>query len=272
MKTSLRSAVIPSPQRRSRPRVKDRPNPKARPSGQHPRRQFLRLAVGAAVKDKFENYLHREVCAGRVPITVARQEIATDWLKYCLAWQGDTSSLPLTSSTMQNNSFSTAATFAEYGIDWSLRSGYEVDHIISLALGGSNEMSNLYPESCSIQYGARVKDKFDNYLHREVCAGRVPITVAQQGIATDWLRYYFAWQGDTSSLPLTSSTMQNNSSSTAATSSAEIYYTSSYGSAKIFYPASCGVWKGLSTSYLMSFSSLKALLAKYPNRTLSPQC
>ena len=48
MKTSLRPAATPSPQRLSRPRVGDRPYPKTRPSGQHPRRQFLRLAVGAA--------------------------------------------------------------------------------------------------------------------------------------------------------------------------------------------------------------------------------
>ena len=48
MKASLRPAAMLSPQRRSRPRVNDRPYPKTRPSGQHPRRQFLRLAVGAA--------------------------------------------------------------------------------------------------------------------------------------------------------------------------------------------------------------------------------
>jgi tripartite-type tricarboxylate transporter receptor subunit TctC len=48
MKTSLRPAATPSPQRRSRPRVNDRPYPKTRPLGQHPRRQLLRLAVGAA--------------------------------------------------------------------------------------------------------------------------------------------------------------------------------------------------------------------------------
>ena len=46
MKTSLRKAA--TPQHRSRPRRNDRPYPKTRPSGQHPRRQFLRLAVGAA--------------------------------------------------------------------------------------------------------------------------------------------------------------------------------------------------------------------------------
>src|SRR6516225_6852325 len=46
MKTSLRPAA--KPQYQSPPRRNDRPYPKTRPSGQHPRRQFLRLAVGAA--------------------------------------------------------------------------------------------------------------------------------------------------------------------------------------------------------------------------------
>jgi hypothetical protein len=50
MKTSLRSVATASPQRRSRPRANDWPFPKTLPSGQHPRRQFLRLAVGAAAQ------------------------------------------------------------------------------------------------------------------------------------------------------------------------------------------------------------------------------
>jgi tripartite-type tricarboxylate transporter receptor subunit TctC len=53
MKTSLCPAATPSPQRRSRPRVKDRTYPKTPPSGQHPRRQFLRLAAGAAALPAF---------------------------------------------------------------------------------------------------------------------------------------------------------------------------------------------------------------------------
>jgi tripartite-type tricarboxylate transporter receptor subunit TctC len=48
MKASLRAAATPSPQHRSRPRVNDWLYPKTRPSGQHTRRQFSRLAVGAA--------------------------------------------------------------------------------------------------------------------------------------------------------------------------------------------------------------------------------
>ena len=80
--------------------------------------------------------------------------------------------------------------FAEYGIDWSQHSGYEVDHIISLELGGSNDISNLYPESYTIQYGARVKDVFENYLHAQVCSGNMPIHEAQREISSNWLQYY----------------------------------------------------------------------------------
>jgi hypothetical protein len=46
MKSSLRQTA--TPQHRSRPRGNDRPHPKTPSSGQHPRRQFLHLAAGAA--------------------------------------------------------------------------------------------------------------------------------------------------------------------------------------------------------------------------------
>lgn len=164
--------------------------------------------------------------------------------------------------------------FAEYGIPWSEHSGYEVDHIISLELGGSNDISNLYPESYSIQYNAHVKDTFENYLHSQICSDKIPVAVAQAEISTDWLKYYLAWKNGTdvpppvaqvapTSVPVT--TTQTSISSAA-------YYTSSYGSSKYYYPASCSAWKSLSSKYLVSFPSLQALLEKYPNQTLSPQC
>jgi hypothetical protein len=165
--------------------------------------------------------------------------------------------------------------FAEYGIDWSLRSGYEVDHIISLELGGSNDISNLFPESYSTQYGARVKDKLESYLHEQVCHGKLPIAVAQQEISTDWLQYYLAWQNGLASIPSSSSTPAQSSvpsPSVPVTSSDAEYYTSSYRSSKYYYPASCSAWHSLSASYLVSFGSLQALLVEYPDRTLSPQC
>src|SRR4051794_24585810 len=161
--------------------------------------------------------------------------------------------------------------FAEYGIDYSLHSGYEVDHIISLELGGSNDISNLFPESYSIQYGARIKDKFENHLHKLVCDGTLPIATAQQEIATGWVKYYIAWQGNASATaPLLSA--QGSVPASANLSSDAAYYTSSYSTAKYYYPASCNAWKSLSQSYIASFSSLSELLSKFPNRTLSPQC
>ena len=80
--------------------------------------------------------------------------------------------------------------FKEYDIPYSQHSNYEVDHIISLELGGSNDISNLYPESYLITNGARVKDKLENYLHKQVCNGTIAISEAQREISINWLQYY----------------------------------------------------------------------------------
>jgi hypothetical protein len=155
--------------------------------------------------------------------------------------------------------------FAEYGIDWSLHSGYEVDHIVSLELGGSNDISNLFPESYSIQYGARTKDKLEDNLHEQVCTHRLPLAVAQDEIATDWLKYYLAAQDNTDPMPPLRTGEADAVSAISASSFAGRYYTSSYSTAKYFYPGSCNAWKSLSPSYLVGFGSLEALLARYPN-------
>jgi hypothetical protein len=142
----------------------------------------------------------------------------------------------------------------------------------SLELGGSNDISNLFSESYSIEYGARIKDRFENYLHDQACAHGLRLPVAQREIATDWLKYYLAWQGGTASVQPSLSAEDTRLSAVSASSSAATYYTSSYSTAKYYCPASCGAWKSLSPSYLVGFASLEGLLAKYPNRTLSPQC
>ena len=80
--------------------------------------------------------------------------------------------------------------FKEYGISWSLHSNYEVDHLISLELGGSNDISNLFPESYLITNGARIKDKLENYLHSQICSGKMSVKEAQKEISTNWVYYY----------------------------------------------------------------------------------
>ncbi len=56
------------------------------------------------------------------------------------------------------------------------------------------------------------------------------------------------------------------------TQTSGLVYTSSHYTAKYYYPEACDGWKSLSKTNLKSFSSTSALLASYPDRTLSPQC
>ena len=66
-----------------------------------------------------------------------------------------------------------------------------MDHLISLELGGSNSIRNLWPESRRTQpWNAWVKDALENKLHRMVCTGQLDLKVAQHDIATNWIAAY----------------------------------------------------------------------------------
>jgi hypothetical protein len=81
--------------------------------------------------------------------------------------------------------------FREYGLPVrSYGRSYEVDHIVSLELGGSNDPANLYPEAAAPAPGYHVKDRLENRLHALVCAGQFPLGVAQRDIARDWVALY----------------------------------------------------------------------------------
>ena len=67
---------------------------------------------------------------------------------------------------------------------------YEVDHFISLELGGSNDISNLWPEAADPKPGFHEKDKVENYLHEQVCNGTIALDAAQKEIAGNWLNVY----------------------------------------------------------------------------------
>lgn len=81
--------------------------------------------------------------------------------------------------------------YAEYGITSHKAGDFEVDHLISLELGGSNSIKNLWPESYRTQpWNARVKDALENEMHDEICSGTIDMAVAQKEIATDWIASY----------------------------------------------------------------------------------
>src|SRR5579884_3256426 len=80
--------------------------------------------------------------------------------------------------------------YAEYGIYHHSTGEYEVDHLVSLELGGSNDISNLWPEAASPTPGFHQKDQVENYLHDQVCSGAMSLQEAQVEIATNWLAVY----------------------------------------------------------------------------------
>ena len=81
---------------------------------------------------------------------------------------------------------------------------YEIDHLISLELGGCNAQSNLWPQSYSGTWNARIKDRLEDWM-----AGQVRQTLAKIGhdaatallaqfqheMATNWTNAYITHLG-----------------------------------------------------------------------------
>lgn len=85
------------------------------------------------------------------------------------------------------------AVFAAYGApqDASL---YTLDHFIPLNLGGSDEITNLWPEPVAAP-GSHEKDKVEDYLHQQVCAGAMSLDDAREAIRSDWYAIYLQIAG-----------------------------------------------------------------------------
>lgn len=73
---------------------------------------------------------------------------------------------------------------SKYGTKETDSTKYEVDHLISLELGGSNSIKNLWPQ---IYPEAYEKDRVEDELHRLVCQGKMNLRQAQVGISRDWV-------------------------------------------------------------------------------------
>jgi len=81
--------------------------------------------------------------------------------------------------------------YASYGIRTHKPGDYEIDHLISLELGGSNSIRNLWPQSYRTSpWNAHVKDALENELHRRVCSGTMDLAKAQRIIAQNWVMGY----------------------------------------------------------------------------------
>ncbi len=70
----------------------------------------------------------------------------------------------------------------------------ELDHLISLELGGADTLDNIWPQ-CGPSGVAltkrffKKKDTVENFLAKQVRDGKMSLADAQKGIATDWTQF-----------------------------------------------------------------------------------
>jgi hypothetical protein len=84
-------------------------------------------------------------------------------------------------SASQTNKFKFEVAYPAYGEPHSKKT--ELDHLVSLELGGANDAANLWPESPPTP---NPKDKVENALHAAICDGKVTLKAAQNAIASNW--------------------------------------------------------------------------------------
>ena len=86
------------------------------------------------------------------------------------------------------------AVYTRYGVA-HVPYAHEVDHLVSLELGGSNAIANLWPEPYAGRWGARTKDVLENRLHDLVCSGAIRLRYAQRIEARNWVAAYRRYVG-----------------------------------------------------------------------------
>jgi hypothetical protein len=152
-----------------------------------------------------------------------------------------------------------AKVYARYDVRW-VPYRHEVDHLISLELGGSNAIRNLWPEPYAGRWGARTKDTLENRLHALVCAGELSLRAAQRQEATNWVAAYRRYVGRAPNISGGSGPSEGG------------YYASRYPSASTIYCADDPAWRSLSRTYLVHFDTLAQARARFPRYRLHQPC
>lgn len=92
--------------------------------------------------------------------------------------------------------------FENYGLTGNLdpscrcKRHMEIDHLVSRELGGEDVVENLWPQCYCGPWNAVQKDRVENRLHKEVCAGNLTLKQAQKEIRSDWRVPYRRYFGE----------------------------------------------------------------------------
>jgi len=74
--------------------------------------------------------------------------------------------------------------------------GCAIDRLISVELGGSDDIRNLWPLPNDGPWNAADKRRLTTLLHARVCAGLLPLAEAQAMLANGWIAAYRALIGE----------------------------------------------------------------------------
>jgi hypothetical protein len=87
-----------------------------------------------------------------------------------------------------------AAAMARAGLPWSERNNFELDHRVSLCLGGASTLDNLALQPWA---EARLKDHLEAVVCRAVCEGTMELYWAQKMMYNNWQELYRQVFGET---------------------------------------------------------------------------
>lgn len=151
---------------------------------------FVAAAIAVTIATSFivRTYLSFPVAHRLIAVTVPDPSLTPG--ATILASQGE-----ICKETTANNKAVPIAlqrqVFDEYGVRVAEARAYEVDYLITPALGGADDIHNLWPQSSSATvWNAQVKDALEEHLRNLVCEGNLDLATAQHELATNWIDAY----------------------------------------------------------------------------------
>jgi hypothetical protein len=79
--------------------------------------------------------------------------------------------------------------YADYGLV-AHKGALTVDRLVGPALGGTDDLANLWPVTASARKLLPFKAKLERRLHTLVCSGSLTLAAAQQKLSSNWLELY----------------------------------------------------------------------------------
>jgi hypothetical protein len=80
--------------------------------------------------------------------------------------------------------------YRRYGIAPRERRRFDIDHLVPLSLGGSNDLRNLWPHPWDCPWNPRMKAALEARLRVLVRQGVVGLREAQEALCRDWVEAY----------------------------------------------------------------------------------